>query len=115
MDLADPRRYEYLGPANKQVDDCYSDEEDDIEERVQTYEKEVKNLPASGSAPQWLPSHAERYQAIKSHIPRTEDEIGLEEGDIVFVLSKGTDGWYSGAAEKSNTFGTFPESKVEKI
>lgn len=111
---ADPKRYEFKGPANRyQRDDCSDADSDDVERRVAQYEEDVKKLPASGTAPSYLPAHAERHRAIFTFTPRNEDELSLNAGEIVYVLEKCDDGWYVGSSETSGVFGTFPGNYVE--
>jgi len=113
MQSADPNLYDFRGPAyrrGKQFDAKH----EDIEKRVEDYEKEINSRQVSGSAPSFLPPHAERYRANCDYNPRdTEQELKLRENDILWVLQKNKDGIYFGYAEKSTEMGQFPASCVE--
>jgi len=90
MQSADPNLYDFRGPAyrrGKQLDAKH----EDIEKRVEDYEKEINSRQVSGSAPSFLPPHAERYRANCDYNPRdTEQELKLRENDILWVLQKKT-------------------------
>ena len=89
MSAADPRNYEFRGPANKGnrfVRNCDSteDELDDVEDRVAAFEKSVMSKPRSGHAPDWLPDHAERYRVEQMFLARNQDELDLVVGETVY-------------------------------
>ncbi|XP_055877361.1 serine/arginine repetitive matrix protein 2-like isoform X19 [Biomphalaria glabrata] len=56
----------------------------------------------------------QRYKAIYTYRPQSEDELELKEGDEVFVMEKCDDGWFVGTSARTGQFGTFPGNYVQK-
>uniref|UniRef100_A0A0B7A9T0 Sorbin and SH3 domain-containing protein 1 n=1 Tax=Arion vulgaris TaxID=1028688 RepID=A0A0B7A9T0_9EUPU len=56
----------------------------------------------------------QRYRAVYTYRPQSEDELELKEGDEVFVMEKCDDGWYVGTSARTGQFGTFPGNYVQK-
>ncbi|XP_069041892.1 ABI family, member 3a isoform X2 [Lepisosteus oculatus] len=42
------------------------------------------------------PSYEEKAVALYSYSSSKEDELTFQEGDIIYIIQKGTDGWYTG-------------------
>ncbi|CAL1546145.1 unnamed protein product [Lymnaea stagnalis] len=56
----------------------------------------------------------QRYRAVYTYRPTSEDELELKEGDEVFVMEKCDDGWFVGTSARTGQFGTFPGNYVQK-
>lgn len=60
------------------------------------------------------------YRAVYDYEPAAEDELAISEGDLLFVLEKGDDGWWRAkkkaqAEDEAEPEGNVPNNYVEEV
>jgi len=60
------------------------------------------------------------YKAVYDYAPQTENELGIKEGDLLFVLEKGDDGWWKAkkkaqSEDEEEPEGDIPNNYVEEV
>jgi len=54
----------------------------------------------------------EPYKAKYAYTGQDPEELSFKEGDILYVMKKGDDGWWEGTL--NGTYGIFPANYIEK-
>ncbi|KAJ1508123.1 hypothetical protein HMI54_010986 [Coelomomyces lativittatus] len=62
-----------------------------------------------------VPSDAPAYYAIREYIPKMEDELALEEGDVILVIEEFDDGWVKAMNERTGSQGVCPLTFLEPL
>lgn len=60
------------------------------------------------------------YKAIYDYTPQAENELAIAEGDLLFVLEKGDDGWWKAkkkaqSEDEEEPEGDIPNNYVEEV
>jgi hypothetical protein len=60
------------------------------------------------------------YRALYDYVPTAEGELAINEGDLVFVLDRGEDGWWrakkkAASEDEDEPEGLIPENYIEEV
>jgi len=60
------------------------------------------------------------YRALYDYVPAAEGELAINDGDLVFVLDRGEDGWWRAkkkatSEDEDEPEGLIPEKYIEEV